>query len=104
MIHLLGTIALLAGAVVATLFVVLYHLSAHWWGSEEGWHVMSFTGAIAAVLDFTSVRALTATPLHLPPGVDVARTLIFGTVAGLLAWRLWMLYRIQIRPSWRRSR
>lgn len=103
LIHLLGTIGLIGGGAAATVFVVLYHLSARWWTSEEGWHLMSFTGAIAAVEDYTAIRTLTVTPRPISLTVDISRLVIFGLVGGLLVWRLWMLYRIQVRSSRRRS-
>lgn len=102
MIHLIGTVGLVAGAVAATLFVVAYHLSARWWVSEEGRHLMSFTATMAAVLTYTAVRTLTTPARELPRSVEVVRALIFCTVAGLLVWRCWMLGRAQIWASWRR--
>lgn len=102
MIHLLGTVSVLAGGVAATLFVVLYHLSARWWTSEEGRHLMSFTFVMAAVLDYVSVRTMVGGSRPPSLGVDVPRFVIFGLVAVLLIWRLLMLYRIQIRPRARR--
>lgn len=102
MIHLLGTIGLLAGGAAATLFVILYHLSARWWTSEEGRHLMSFTGVMAVVLDFVAIRTLTVSSPHVSLAIEIIRLVIYGLVGGLLVWRLWMLYRIQIRPR-RRS-
>lgn len=102
MIQAIGTFGLVIGAAAATLFVVLYHLSARWWHSEEGCHLMTFTAAVAASLDYAAVRTLTAAPRALPLGVGVIRAAIYCTIAVLLLWRLWMLYRLQIRPELRR--
>lgn len=98
MIHTLGTAALMVGGAASTAFVVLYHLSARWWRSEEGWHLMGFTGALALILDFVTWRTLTTAPRVAGLGIEIARLAIFALVAALLVWRLWMLYRIQIRP------
>lgn len=102
MVHLLGTVSLIAGAVTSTMFVALYWVSARWYRSAEGWHLMTFTGVIALVLLFTSYRTLTTAPRPMSAGIDIARLAIFGSVALLLVWRLWLLYRIQIRSSRRR--
>lgn len=103
LIHLLGTLSLLAGGLAATVFVALYHLSARWWASEEGWHLMAFTGALGAVLDFVAARTLATPPRPTGITVEAIRLAIYALVAVLLLWRLWMLYRIQIRPR-RRTR
>lgn len=104
MIHLLGTICIVAGAVASSGFVALYTISARWYRSEEGWHLMTFTGLLALVLIYTSYRNLTATAAAVPLGVDVARLAIFASVAASLSWRVWMLYRIQIRAQRARRR
>jgi uncharacterized membrane protein len=104
LIHLIGTIGIVAGAVSATAFVGLYHLSARWWHSEEGWHVMSFTAALAVVFDWLAVRTLLTDARPLAPGIGVTRAVIFWAIASLLLWRLWLLYRRQIRPGLKRER
>jgi hypothetical protein len=100
-IHLMGTVGLVVGAVAATGFCVLYHLSARWWRSEEGWHLMSFTGALALVFDWLAWRTLAVEPRPVPLGVGVTRAVIYWAVASLLVWRLWLLWRRQIRPGLR---
>ena len=102
MIQTIGTIGLAVGAVAATAFVVLYHLAARWWKSEEGWHLMSFTAALAAVFDWLVVRTLTVDPRPMSIGTGLIRASIYCTVAALLVWRLWLLYRLQIRPGLRK--
>ncbi|WP_242892404.1 putative phage holin [Actinomadura litoris] len=104
MIHLLGTIGMVAAAVGSAGFCVVYHLSARWWRSEEGWHLMSFTGALAAAFVWLTVRTFVVSPRPVSVGVEVGRTLVFCGIAGLLWWRLWILYRRQIRPVVRRGR
>lgn len=103
MINLLGDIAVFVGALAATAFVIAYHLSARWWKSEEGRHLMCFTGVIALALDYSSWRVVTAPMRPLPLTVDLIRTLLFAAIAALLVWRFWMLARRQIWAPWRRS-
>lgn len=100
---MLGTIGLVAGAAAATAFVVLYHLSARWWRSEEGIHLMAFTGALAVVFDWIAMRTFLANPRPVSLGVEITRAVIYCTVAALLVWRLWLLYRLQIRPGLKRE-
>lgn len=101
MIELLGTVLIVASAVMAVTFCVAYHLSARWWRSEEGRHLMSFTAVIAAVLILWTIGALT--PAHGPWWL-VLRLVAFSGVPIVLAWRLLMLYRLQIRPAFRRRK
>ncbi|MGI5169872.1 putative phage holin [Spirillospora sp. CA-253888] len=101
---MIGTVGLVVGAVAATLFCALYHLSARWWRSEEGWHLMSFTGAMALVFNFVAIRTLAVPPRPVSLGLGITRAVIYCTVAALLLWRLWLLYRVQIRPGMKRER
>lgn len=103
MIQLIGTIGLVACAVASSGFVVLYHLSARWWRTEEGWHLMTFTGALAVVFDWVTFRTLAVDPRPVGPAVGIVRAAIFIIIAVLLAWRVWLLYRRQIRPGLRRT-
>lgn len=103
MIHRLGDIAAIIGAVAATVTCIAYHLSARWWESEEGRHLMSFTAALAVYLDWASYRILTSQAALLKAGDDVARTVVFASVAVLLVWRFLLLGRRQIWASWRRA-
>ncbi|KAB2347361.1 putative phage holin [Actinomadura rudentiformis] len=104
MIQLIGTIGLVAAAVTSTTFCLLYHLSARWWRSEEGWHLMSFTAALAVVFDWVTVRSFLAGARPVSLGVEIARAVIYCTIAALLMWRCWLLYRRQIRPGLKRER
>lgn len=103
MIHTLGNVALYVGTLAAVAFVVAYHLSARWWSSEEGQHLMSFTALLGVILAWLSCRALDADQPVLALGVDIARSAIYWAVALFLVWRVWMLGRKQIWASWRRD-
>jgi hypothetical protein len=102
-IHLLGTLSLIVGAAASIAFVALYGVSARWYRSPEGRHLMTFTGAIGTILVFTAYRNLSTTARPSPLGVEIARLVIFGAVAALLVWRFGLLWRIQHR-HWRRTR
>lgn len=103
MIHQVGDFAAFVGATAATVTCIAYHLSARWWESEEGRHLMSFTAALALYLDWASYRILTSQAVTLKPGDDVTRTVIFASIAALLVWRFLLLGRRQIWASWRRT-
>lgn len=96
MISLLGTALILLSAVLATVFCPLYHLTAPWRDSEAGRHIMSFTAVIALVLDLWTIGALT--PAH-GQWWQIVRIIAFALVPVVLGWRLWMLWRLQIRPE-----
>lgn len=103
MIHRTGDIAAFVGAVAATVTCIAYHLSARWWKSEEGRHLMSFTAALALFLDWATYRIIFGHPTALKHGDDVARTVVFVVVAALLVWQFLLLGRRQIWASWRRG-
>lgn len=103
MIHLLGNLAAFTAAGSALLFCLLYHLSARWWHSAEGRHMMWFTALLGLVFTFSSYRITVAQAKPLPTGDEIARTIIFWLVALSLLWRLHLLYRAQIRPAFRRD-
>jgi hypothetical protein len=97
--YVVGTGLVIVSAVLAWAVCVLYHLSARWWESEAGRHVMTFTGVLAVVLTLWSIGALTPTK---GPWWDVLRLAAFTGVPVSLTWRLWLLYRLQVKP--RRSK
>lgn len=104
MIHLLGDWSAFAGAATSLAFVVLYHLSAPWWRSAEGRHLMSFTASLALMLSWVSYRITVTTPGPLPLSDEIVRTVVYALIAGLLLWRLALLWRRQIGPGLRRRK
>lgn len=103
LVHLAGTAALVACVLASTGFCVLYHLSAPWWRSPEGVHLMSFTAALAVIFGWLLFRNLTASHGHLSAADEITRTGVYGAVAGLLLWRVVLLWRRQIQPAFRRA-
>lgn len=101
MIQTVGTVLVVVSAVLAWAVCVLYHLSARWWESEAGQHVMTFTAVLAVVLTLWAVGALT--PATKGTWWQVLRLVAFTGVPISLGWRLWMVFRLQIRPGLRGS-
>lgn len=103
MVHLVGTAALWVGVGAGGLFVAAYALSAPWWRSAEGWHLMSFTGALTLICGWLAYRSI-YTPRTLSGPEEWTRATVYLVVAALLVWRLSLLWRRQIAPSFRRRR
>ncbi|MFV2172357.1 hypothetical protein ACFHW2_11755 [Actinomadura sp. LOL_016] len=95
MIEVAGTVLVVASALLAWAVCVLYHLSARWWASEVGRHVMTFTAVLASVLTLWAIGALAPS---LGTWWELARLAAFTGVPISLGWRLWIVYRLQIRP------
>ncbi len=55
---------------------------------------MSFTGSIALVLMLSAARVFFGDSSWF----QFVRLIAFFSLPWVLAWRLWMLYRLQIRP------
>lgn len=101
-VHAVGTAALWVCALSALGFCGLYHLSAPWWRSAEGRHLMSFTGGLALIFSWLVYRSFVA-PAPPSAGDEVGRMSVYLVVAVLLLWRLELLWRRQIWPGLRRS-
>lgn len=91
---LAGDVLTWAGAVCGVLFVVLYALTAPWYRSEEGAHLMAFTGYLTVVLGYIAVTTVTRVAA---PSLPLPRAFVFGGLAALMIWRLSILIRAQIR-------
>ncbi|MEU5660062.1 hypothetical protein ABZ802_31255 [Streptomyces sp. NPDC047737] len=81
------------------MFVVTYHLMAHWRRTPMGWHLMLFTGAIGCLGLYTIV--VTITGLDGTPAMVLRfiRSALLLLVAGLMLQRTWMVWTSQHRPS-----
>lgn len=100
MIQWIGTALVVVSAVLAWSVCALYHLSARWWASEVGRHVMTFTAVLALVLSLWSVGALVEAKGE---WWQVTRLVAFTGVPVSLGWRLWILYRLQVRTKRNRT-
>lgn len=96
MIQVAGMALVVVSAVLAWAVCLLYHLSAPWWRSESGRHVMTFTAVLALVLSLWAFRVLVPAEGH---WWDVVRLIAFTGVPASLGWRLWLLYRLQVQPG-----
>lgn len=90
---LAGTIALWLAAIIAWLFVLVYAISAPWYRSEEGTHLISFTGFLAVVMTYVAVVGLYSSN---EPQYPLARLLVWVGVAVFMGWRFSLLLRRQI--------
>lgn len=101
MIYLAGVVLVIVSAVLAWTVVITYHLSAPWRDSHAGRHVMAFTAVLAVVLTLWTVGLLTSA--H-GTWWDIVRLVAFSGVPAVLAHRLLLLWRLQIRPGIRKEK
>lgn len=102
MIRFLGNLLIVLSAILATGFVVLYWVTAPWWRSDMGRNVQALMGVIALVLDLSVVRIFVPGALDLL-WFNLLRLVVFAFVPVVLGWRLWLLWRVQVRDR-RRER
>src|SRR5947207_4424567 len=92
----IGDVALVSTFLLCLAFVLVYAITSRWWQYEAGRNMMAFMAALAAVTGLATLRLVY-------PGGEVflwLRVAVFAFVPALVAWRLWMLIRIQIlRPD-----
>lgn len=95
MITHIGTGLVVLSAVLAWAFCLLYHFTAPWRASAAGRHIMTFTATLAVVLTLWSVGALT--PATKGTWWEITRLVAFGGIPLMLARRIHLLWRLQIR-------
>jgi len=88
---IVGNVLLVISALIATAFVTVYHLSALWWRSPDGRHVMAFMAALALVLDLAVLRLFVG---H-PEWFETVRTFTFVVIPIVLGWRFSILLKAQ---------
>jgi hypothetical protein len=95
----IGNVLVHLTTLLAWAFIVLYHLSAPWWRTEAGKHVMAFMAALAAVLTLSSLRLATGAPAQTEPVTWFTwlRVLVFASVPAVIGWRVAILWRAQYR-------
>lgn len=81
------------------LFVVTYHLMAHWRRTPMGWHLMLFTGAIGCLGLYTIVVTITGLDGTAAMVLRFVRSALLLLVAGLMLQRTWMVWTAQHQPS-----
>lgn len=102
LLHLIGNAAVLISVVASATFVALYWVSARWWKSEEGWHLMTFTGVIGVAFGWITYRQVISSTPPAALSIETPRAVILSALAALLVWRLALLLRAQTRRRRRR--
>ena len=79
-------------------FVVLYTVTWPWWKNDVGRHLVAFSASLGLVLTYYALR------IFWPrlPGVGITTVVLFGTLTGVIVWRLVLFLRI--RRELRRQR
>lgn len=90
--RLIGSFGYMAIVLFANMFVVLYTLLARWWKSEFGRHLFFFMLAEATLLDHGLIVGLFGEY----PGVELMRAILLWGLAFVMAWRVYLLVKVQI--------
>lgn len=80
--------------VLTVYFVVGYALFSDWKGSQEGWHVLSFSALIAVASTWSFVQLLIIGPANVP--ASYGRAVVWISVAFSMGWRAWLWTSRQI--------
>lgn len=87
-----GDAGFLAATIGANLFILLYSILARFWRSVDGWHIFSFMGVIALILNHASLLIV----IGRYPGADVVRAVLYPALGLVIFWRVIILLRVQI--------
>ncbi|MBB4702263.1 hypothetical protein BJ982_003807 [Sphaerisporangium siamense] len=94
MIHQLGSVLVVLATTEALACAVFYGLFFRWWTSDEGRHLFTFMGVVAAAMTLWTVLLVAGgtawTPAPAGPR-EWARTLTFAAIAWILGDRLRLL-------------
>lgn len=103
MLQIIGDALVVFTAALAWAFVIMYHWMAPWWRSQVGWHVMTYSAVVAAVLTLSVVRMIGGASLD-TPWFAVVRLVVFAGVPLAIGWRIAILWRAQRRGGGHRGR
>lgn len=94
----LGNVALWGASITGFLFCVFYTLTATWWKSEVGWHLMSWSAATEFIFAYLAFASLVRKPGAALPATNLLwiRFVVFAVFWFLIAWRFWMVARAQL--------
>lgn len=93
-VQLISDVLLISSALLANLFVVLYHLLTPWWRTDVGRNLQVFMIITAALLDLSAIRL--AGDASLDTGWFVwIRLGVFACLPVVIGWRIWILIRLQ---------
>jgi len=96
-IHLVGDAAVWVSLASALAFCATYAVVAPWRRSAEGLHLMTFTAVVGLAFAWIAYRTVTGPHQTLPLSTEAPRTAMYAALAGLLVWRLALLFRAQLR-------
>jgi hypothetical protein len=97
-----GTGLLFSGAALALLFVGWYGLSAAWYRTEAGRHMIAFTAALFLALGLTAANVMGWTrSLGLTANL-IVQNLVLLLINLVILWRIWIFFRAQYRRTRRR--
>jgi hypothetical protein len=83
--------------VVLTLYFVLgYAIFSDWRGSQEGWHVLTFSALIAVASTWSFVQLVVIGPANLVAAASYGRAGVWISVAFSMGWRSWLWTSRQI--------
>lgn len=80
-------------------FVILYHVTAKWWGNAFGKSLMTYQIAMTMVLGLSIVRIILGGTEH--PIFMYLRLAVFAVVPLALTWRIVVLVRLQRKEKGR---
>ncbi|GAA3223312.1 putative phage holin [Actinocorallia longicatena] len=103
LLRLIGDVAAFVSAGSGIVFCAAYAVTAPWWKSDEGRHLMTFTALLSIAFSWISYRVIVATAT-LSPGEALSRAAVYSALAAGMVWRLALLWRRQIGPGLRRRR
>lgn len=80
--------------VLTVYFVVGYALFSDWKGSQEGWHVLTFSALVAVASTWSFVQLLIIGPVNV--SASYGRAAVWISVAFSMGWRSWLWTARQI--------
>jgi hypothetical protein len=82
-------------ALAATIFALVYHVTARWWETAMGQNIMLLIGSIALVLDL----GLASNLLGRPAWIVFVYLAAFAAIGTAIWWRLFILLDAQYRTK-----
>lgn len=105
MIHVLGSVLIVAAAVLAVSCAVFYGCWFRWWTSAEGRHLFSFMAVIGGSLALWALFLLTSGMAwdQVAPGPREYARLTFAPIDWVIGWRLVLLVKAKRAERRRRK-
>ena len=87
----IGNVGIFAAAIAATVLVISYSVFAKFWKTEGGQNTFTFLFVLAFILDHSALSLWLGGYLFR----DWVRAIAFPAFAGLVTWRLILLWKVQ---------